>query len=80
MDMFFSNKSADIAAKHDHLCPTSLRGELINFRGSKGYLPRVILTHLNPNVEHEIRNEAAQLAKELGADISLAYEGMEIEI
>ncbi|MBT9163228.1 MAG: Ribonuclease BN [Chloroflexi bacterium] len=80
MDMFFSNKSADIAAKHGHLCPSLLREELIDFRQSKGYLPRVVLTHLNPEVEDEIRNEAAQLAKELGADISLAYEGMEIEI
>lgn len=80
MDMFFSNKSMAAAYKPGHLCPTLLRGELINFRGSKGYLPHVVLTHLNPEVEDEIRDEAAQLAKELGADISLAYEGMEIEI
>jgi len=80
MDMFFSNKSAEIAPQPGHLCPASLRVELINFRGIKGYLPPVVLTHLNPEVEHEISREAAQLAKELRADISLAYEDMEINL
>ena len=76
MDMHFSNKSADIAPKPGHLCPSLLGEELVSFRQIKGYLPRVVLTHLNPGVEDEIRVEAAQLARELGADINLAYEGM----
>jgi ribonuclease BN (tRNA processing enzyme) len=80
LDMFFSNKSAAIAPKPGHLCPSLLRDELIGFRRINGYLPRVVLTHLNPEVEDEIRDEAAQLAKELEADISLAYERMEISL
>jgi phosphoribosyl 1,2-cyclic phosphodiesterase len=80
MDMFFSNKSMAAAQKPGHLCPSLLRDELIGFRRINGYLPRVVLTHLNPEVEDDIRDEAAQLARELGADISLAYEGMEISL
>ncbi|MCL0079569.1 MBL fold metallo-hydrolase [Dehalococcoidia bacterium] len=80
MDMFFSNKSTAAAHKPGHLCPSLLRDELVGFRRINGYLPRVLLTHLNPEVEDEIRDEAAQLAKELGADISLAYEGREISL
>jgi ribonuclease BN (tRNA processing enzyme) len=80
MDMFFSNKSIASTHKAGHLCPSLLRDELIGFRRINDYLPRVLLTHLNPEVEDDIRHEAAQLANELGADISLAYEGMEISL
>ena len=78
MDMHFSNKSADIAPKPGHLCPSLLGEELVSFRQIKGYLPRVVLTHLNPEVEDEIRDEAAHRATKLDDDISLAYEGMEL--
>jgi len=80
VDTFFSNKLADIAPKPGHLCPSLLGKELVNFRQIRGYIPRVILTHLNPEAHDEIRNESGQLAKELDADISLAHEGMEIEL
>lgn len=80
LDMFFSNKSMAAADKPGHLCPSQLRDELGDFRRINGYLPRVLLTHLNPEVEDDVRDEAAQLAQELGADISLAYEGMEISL
>jgi len=73
-----SNKSADIAPKPGHLCPLLLEKELSSFQTVKGYLPKVILTHMNSDVEDEIQNEVTQVADRLGADISLAYEGMEI--
>lgn len=78
IDMLFPNKSADLALKPGHLCPSLLSTELISFNQVNGYFPKVILTHLNPEVEDEIRGESGKLAKELGADICLAYEGMEI--
>jgi len=80
VETHFSNKSADIAPKPGHLCPSLLGKELASFRQLKGNIPKVVLTHMNPDVENEIRNEAAQLANELGVDIRLAYEGMEIEL
>jgi ribonuclease BN (tRNA processing enzyme) len=78
MDMNLSNKSADLAVKVGHLCPSLLGSELISFQKIRGYFPKVVLTHLNPDVEEEIREEASQLASKLGVDIHLAYEGMEI--
>jgi len=80
MDMGFSNKSAAIASKPGHLCPSLLGEELRDFHRIQGYFPRVIMTHLNPEVEDEVKEEAQQLAQELGIEISLAYEGMTIEI
>lgn len=80
MDMGFSNNSVDIASKPGHLCPSLLGEELRDFYRTKGYFPRVIMTHMNPDVEDEIAEEAQHLAKELGIEIALACEGMTIEI
>ncbi|MDD5094205.1 MAG: MBL fold metallo-hydrolase [Dehalococcoidia bacterium] len=74
----FPNKLADIALQAMHLCPLMLGTELINFQQTKGYFPRVVLTHLNPEFEDEIRREVGQMAQKLGIDIRLAYEGMEL--
>jgi phosphoribosyl 1,2-cyclic phosphodiesterase len=80
MDMGFSNKSADIASKPGHLCPSLLGEELRDFNRVKGYFPRVIMTHINPEVENEVKDEAHQLATKLGIEIDLAYEDMIIDI
>ena len=79
MDMGFSNKSVEIASKPGHLCPSLLGEELRDFHQIKGYFPKVIMTHMNPDVENEVKEEAQQLAQELGIEISLASEGMIIE-
>ncbi|MFO8101736.1 MAG: hypothetical protein R6U37_06195 [Dehalococcoidia bacterium] len=73
-----SNKSVDIASEAGHLYPSLLKEELISFRQIRGYLPKVIVTHMNPEVESEINEQIQRLAGELNAQISLAYEGMEI--
>ena len=79
MDMGFSNSSVDISPKPGHLCPSLLGEELRDFHLTNGYYPEVVLTHMNPEVENEVKNEARQLAQELGITITLAYEGMIIE-
>ena len=79
IDMHFSNRSADIASTPGHLCPGLLAKELDSFSRIQGYLPRVVLTHMNQEVEEEIRSEATEVAKELGVDMCLAYEDMELE-
>lgn len=80
MDMGFSNKSADIASVPGHLCPSLLGKELYDFHRIKGYCPKVIMTHLNPDVENEVRNEARQLASELNVEITVAHEDLIVEI
>ncbi len=75
-----SNKSEGIATNPGHLCPSLLKQELIGFQKIRGYLPRVILTHMNPEAEEEIREEAQRVAEELEIEISLACEGMLLEI
>lgn len=72
----------DFARKAMHLTPNLLRQELIAFRDMKGYLPRVVLVHMNPNPDQKnpLTEQVAVLAAELKAAISLAFEGMRITL
>jgi len=74
------DKYEDWLKKAGHLCPRLLREELIQFRRLKGYLPRVIVIHIGNPYEQEIKEEVAQVAQELEADISLGYEDMKLTL
>lgn len=63
-----------------HLCAQLLKQELLQFRQLKGYLPRIVVVHIAPQVEEQIKEEVGQVAMELGADISIGYEGMLINV
>jgi len=74
------NKYADWLKKAGHLCAEFLKEELIQFRRLKGYLPRVIIIHIGNPYEQEIKEEVAEVAQELEADISLGYEDMKVTL
>ena len=74
------NKYGDWFKKAGHLCAGLLKEELTQFRQLKGYLPRIIVIHIGNPFEQEIREEVAQVAQELEADISLGYEDMKITL
>ena len=63
-----------------HLSPQLLRQELVDFKRIKGHFPHTLLIHLAPELEDQIREEVGQVAAELGADITLGYEGMKISL
>ncbi len=63
-----------------HLTPSLLRQELVTFRELKGYLPQVVLVHMNPMEEKEIEAEIALVANSLNTPIQLGYEGMQIDL
>lgn len=74
------NKYGDWLKEAGHLSAELLKEELTQFRQLKGYLPRVIVIHIGNLFEQEIKEEVAQVAQELGADISLGYEDMKITL
>jgi len=76
----FSNRYSEFAREVKHLTPALLEQELISFREIKGYLPEVVLVHMDPGVEKEIEDEVAVVAKTLNCSIKLAYEGMQIHM
>ena len=66
--------------KRGHLTPTLLKQELTSFRELKGYLPQVVIVHLNPGLEEETKAEIAAVAEDLNHPISIGYEGMELHL
>jgi ribonuclease BN (tRNA processing enzyme) len=74
------NKYHDVAEETGHLTPQSLKQELTNLQKARGSLPPVVIVHMSPHIEDDIRREIAQVAAELGADITPAYEGMRIVV
>ncbi len=74
------NERATFLESVGHLCPAFLKQELIHFRQQKGYLPRVVVVHMDPRVEAQIRQELQLVAAELGVEISPGHEGMEVDV
>jgi len=68
------------ARESGHLTPSLLKQELVNFKELKGYLPEVVTVHMNPDLEEEIRDEIAVVARELDSQITLGFEGMQLNL
>jgi phosphoribosyl 1,2-cyclic phosphodiesterase len=75
-----SDRYAEWAGSSGHLAPSLLKQELAGFKKVNGYLPPVVVVHMSPNLEEEITAELAAVAEELDCSITVAYEGMEINI
>ncbi len=75
-----SNRYADWGRTSGHLTPDLLKEELVSFRQIRGYLPKVLTVHMNPALELEIAPELAKVSESLACDISLAWEGLEVEV
>ncbi len=79
-DVTAPNRYDEFAKESGHLTPSLLKQELVTFQELKGYLPQVVVVHMNPNLEKEIEAEIAAVAKTLNNSISLAYEGMQLHL
>lgn len=79
-DVTFPTRLEKVAMDAGHLCPKTLKKELMGFRRVKGYLPQVVLIHLSPQLEEEIKAEVEEVAKELSLPIAIACEGEELII
>jgi len=75
-----SDRYAGWAGESGHLAPSLLKQELVSFEKLNGYIPPVVAIHMSPNLEEEIAVELAAVAEALDCSITLAKEGMEINI
>lgn len=75
IDTTYPDRMEKVAWDAGHLCPGLLMKELVSFRRVRGYLPRVILIHMNPRLEGEIRDDVKKVSGELGIPIEMAKEG-----
>ena len=74
------DKRLEFARATNHLTPCLLKEELTGFKQIKGYLPRVIVVHMDPGHEKEIIAEVAVIAEVLNTPITCAYEGMQLHL
>ena len=74
------NNVGDFLESVGHLSAQLLKGELIQFRKIKGYLPRVVIVHIPPQHQGEVEQEVGEVAQELGVSIDMGYEGMKITL
>ena len=74
------NRYEEFARSSGHLTPSLLRQELDCFRELKGYLPMVVVVHMNPRQEKEIEAEIAITAKSLNTLVTLGREGMLLQL
>ena len=72
------NAERGVAERAQHLTPALLAEELTVFRALRGYLPSVLLVHVNPAYEPTIRTEVAAVADALGANLTIAEEASEL--
>lgn len=80
IDLTFPNHLEDTCHASGHLCPKLLKTELQAFERSRGYLPRVVAIHQNPQFEPLIREETEKVSHELSTMISIASEGDELTL
>jgi len=80
VEVTFSQKMEERAKLTGHLTPGLLRNELVEAISQKLTIPRILIVHRNPAHEKEITDELAKVASELGIEITLAHEGMTVEV
>jgi len=75
-DMTMPDRLKEHALSSAHLTPSLLAEELRGIKAISGDLPRVVLIHISPIFEDEIKEEIEAVARDLKADITLGYEDM----
>ena len=80
IDVTLPDSFEEYARETGHLTPSLLGQELISFRKCHDYLPRVVAVHMDTSLEPKIRKEIAALSEKLDIPITVAHEGMRIEI
>ncbi len=74
------NRLEEAARTVGHLTPALVKQELAIFRQVKGYLPQVVIVHMLPAHEEEIKAEISAVEKDLNHPLAVGYEGMQIRL
>jgi ribonuclease BN (tRNA processing enzyme) len=80
IDLTMPNELEEHAIPAGHLTPRLLGEELAQFKKVKGYLPPVVVIHVATMFENQIREQTAELAKEIGTKVTIGHEGMKIKL
>ena len=75
VDTTFPSRLEKLAVEGGHLCPKTLMKELVDFRSTRGYLPRIAVIHRSPRHEEEIRLDIQKTNEVVGCSIEMPDEG-----
>ena len=79
-EVTFGNEDHDRAMAAGHLTPALLHEALDSFKVELGYLPRVIVSHMNPPWEAAIRSELEELRRELDVELIVSHADMALDL
>ena len=71
-EVTFGNAMEETADRVGHLTPALLMEALDKFKAQHGYTPRVIVSHMNPPWEDDIRRELKDLTSKTGVEFHVA--------
>jgi len=80
VDVTLPNRLEKHAISSGHLTPRLLEMELVEFRKTKGHLPRVMPIHISPVFEDEIAKELEHVVQNLKVDLQVCHEGMKFKV
>ena len=80
IEVTLPNEQEESALKAGHMTPALLKQEMLTFRKVKGYLPEIVTVHMNPELQSEIETQLGDVAEALNTPVTLAYEGMQLEL
>ncbi|OGO40350.1 MAG: hypothetical protein A2147_00865 [Chloroflexi bacterium RBG_16_57_8] len=80
VEVTFPDRLESLAKASCHLTPRLLQEGLDLFRRQAGYLPRIVVVHMDPSLEDELSRELATVSTNLGAQVTVAREGMELTL
>ncbi|MDP7510653.1 MAG: MBL fold metallo-hydrolase, partial [Dehalococcoidia bacterium] len=79
-EVTFGNENEAWALKVGHLTPRLLEEALVSFKKERGYLPKVIVTHMNPPWEVQVKSELRRLARKLGVEFLVCRADMRVTL
>ena len=79
-EVTYGNGDEERAMVVGHLTPRFLEEVLIALQKRRGYLPKVIVTHINPPWEENIRQELKPVAEKLGVELTVSWSDMTVQI
>ena len=80
VEVTFSNAQESRAIERGHMTANLLGEELRAFQTVNGYSPKVVVIHMTPHLEKDIRWELAQVAQDTGVEIIPSYEGLKLTL
>jgi ribonuclease BN (tRNA processing enzyme) len=80
IEVTLPNDREEFALEAGHLTPALLKQEMLYFQKNRGYLPRIVTAHMNPELQEEIETQLGEVAEALGHPITPGYEGMRLTL